>query len=155
MAKTTLSYLFAGGYLLGLLVAYTAVGWILAAYATPALMWMWTLALMVYVAWAGAGAIAASMLWVVSVVWIAAYTSATPLHVNWQGSTWAISLLGVWLFAISVVLMLAFAHPALQSLRWSRKSTFYRVVITTGIGLILGRCLYWSVLPGSSLSTSV
>lgn len=150
-----LTHVLAGGYLLGLLVAYTAVGWILAAYAAPGPMWIWTLALIVYVAWAGVGAIAVSMLWVVSVVWIAAYTSAKPLHMNWQGSTWAISLLGVWLFAISVVLMLAFAKPALESLRWSRKSTFYRLVIITGIGLILGCGLYWGVFRVSSLSASI
>lgn len=133
---------YAWGYLLGLLIAYMAVGWLLTAYAAPALMWIWTLGLIVYVAWANTGAIAGAMLWVVSVVWIAAYTSATPLLMNWKGPTWAISLVGVWIFAIGVVLMLAFARQALQALGWSRQGTFYRLLVITWSGLITGHFLY-------------
>lgn len=124
----------AWGYLFGLLMAYMAVGWVLAAYAAPLLMWVWTVVLIAYVAWADKGAIAGAMLWVVSVVWIAAYTTATPLLMNWKGPTWAISLVGVWIFAIGVVLLLAFAQPVIQALSWSRKKTFYHLLMLTGAG---------------------
>lgn len=143
MARKTLNpTTYAWGYLLGLLVAYTSVGWVLAAYVAPPLMWIWTVFLIAYIAWAGTGAIAVAMLWVVSVVWIAAYTTATPLFMNWKGPTWAISLVGVWIFAIGVVLMLAFARPAVQALGWSRRGTCYRLLMITGAGLIIGRFLY-------------
>lgn len=139
--------IYAWGYLFGLLMAYVAVGWILAAYAAPLPMWMWTLLLITYVAWADTGAIAGAMLWVVSVVWIAAYTTATPLLMNWKGPTWAISLVGVWIFAIGVVLLLAFARSAIQALGWSRIKTFYRLLMLTGTGLIIGRLLYLGSMP--------
>lgn len=137
----------AWGYLFGLLMAYMAVGWVLAAYAAPLLMWVWTMVLIAYVAWAEKGAIAGAMLWVVSVVWIAAYTTATPLLMNWKGPTWAISLVGVWIFAIGAVLLLAFAQPVIQALGWSRKKAFYRLLMLTGAGLIIGRLLYLGSMP--------
>ena len=134
--------IYAWVYLLALLTAYMAVGWILAAYAAPLIVWIWTILLIAYVAWANTGAIAGAMLWVVSVVWIAAYTNATPLLMNWKGPTWAISLVGVWIFAIGVVLILAFARPAVQALGWSHKGTFHRLLLLTGAGLFIGRFLY-------------
>ncbi len=142
MNKLLHSPLFAWGYLLVLGGLYLAVGWILAAYDAPILMWIWTMILIVYIAWANLGAITVAMLWVVSIVWIAAYTSATPLLMDWKGPTWAISIVGVWIFAIVVVLMLAFSQQALQPLSWSRRWTFYRLVIVTELGLIIGRSLY-------------
>lgn len=143
--------MYAWAYLFGLLIAYMAVGWVLAAYAAPVLMWIWTVLLIAYIAWAGPGAIAGAMLWVVSVVWIAAYTTATPLLMNWKGSTWAISLVGVWIFAIGVVLMLAFAQSAIQALGWSRRGTFYRLLMITGTGLVIGRVLYLGSIPTPQL----
>ena len=153
MSKSAYSQVRAWGYFFGLFAAYTSVGWVLAAYAAPGLMWIWTSVLIVYVAWAGSGAIAIAMLWVVSVVGIAAYTSATPLLMNWKGPTWAISLVGVWIFAIGVVLMLAFAQQALQSLNWPQKWTFHRLVVITWIGLSVGRFLYLGLLPSNNVST--
>lgn len=150
--KSVPPQIWACGYLLGILVTFVAVGWVLSAYAAPTLMWIWTLILIAYIAWAGAGAIAMAMLWVVSVVWVAAYTTATPTLMNWKGPSWALSLVGVWIFAISVVLILALARPALQSLSWPRKSTFYRLIVITWAGLIVGRFLYLELLPSSTLS---
>ncbi|WP_299409405.1 hypothetical protein [Acaryochloris sp. IP29b_bin.148] len=149
MNKSVRSKIWTWGYLLGLWSAYIAVGWVLSAYAAPALMWIWTLGLILYIAWAGSGGIAVAMLWVVSVVWIAAYTFATPLLMTWKGPTWAISLVGVWIFAIAVVLLLAFAQ---QALHWPRKFAFTRLVVITYMGLGIGRFLYLELL--SSLTTS-
>lgn len=145
--KRTTPPIYAWGYLFGLLMAYITVGWVLAAYAAPSLMWIWTYLLIAYVAWAGTGAIAVAMLWVVSVIWIAAYTSATPILMNWQGPSWAFSLVGAWIFAIGVVLLLAFARPALQTLGWHRQGTFYRLMMIASAGLILGHLLYLGSMP--------
>ncbi|WP_299488076.1 hypothetical protein [Acaryochloris sp. IP29b_bin.137] len=145
--KHTTPPIYAGAYLFGLLMTYMAVGWVLAAYAAPLLMWVWAFLLIAYVAWAGTGAIAVAMLWVVSVVWIAAYTSATPLLMNWKGPTWAISLVGVWIFAIGAVLMLAFAQMAIRTLGWPRPGIFYRLLMITGAGMLMGRLLYWGSMP--------
>jgi len=150
--KSVPPQILAWGYLLGVLVTFITVGWVLSAYAAPTPMWVWTLMLIVYIAWAGSGAIAVAMLWVVSVVWIAAYVSATPTLMNWRGSSWALSLVGVWIFAMGVVLILAFARPALQTLNWPQKWIFYRLIVITWAGLMVGRFLYLELLPGSNLS---
>ncbi len=103
---------YAWAYLAILFFGYAIAGWILTAYAAPKFVWALTLLLTVHLAKVGPDAIALSITWIVALLWGAAYIGAHPQDIRWTvENAWGISLLVLWLLAVLLVLLLAFAGP--------------------------------------------
>jgi len=82
-----------GAYLLVLWLGYMVAGRLLAVYNVPAAIWLGTFMATLHLAWAGIGAIALGMVWVLVLIWIAAITYAMPVYMHsLDGRPWAISL---------------------------------------------------------------
>lgn len=136
---------FAWAYLGILWIGYAIAGWILAAYAAPRLVWLLTLALTVHLAKAGPDAIALSITWVASLLWGAAYIGASPQNMQWTtGHAWGLSLLVLWLLALLLVVLLAFAKQFIPR-DISRRSLTLWIWCSFGIGyaIYLWRGLLW------------
>jgi hypothetical protein len=105
-----------GAYLLVLWLGYVVAGQLLAVYNVPTVLWLGTFIATLHLAWAGTGAIAMGMVWVLVLIWIAAITYAMPAYLHsLDGSVWAISLFKLWARGIILVLLLAFAHRSLDA----------------------------------------
>lgn len=132
-----------GAYLLVLWLGYVVAGQLLAVYNVPAAIWLGTFMATLHLAWAGTGAIALGMVWVLVLIWIAAITYAMPAYMHsLDGSPWAMSLFMLWARGIILVLMLAFAHRFLESWNLRQNDTFWLLVGLVWSALGLGALIY-------------
>ncbi len=132
-----------GSYLLVLWLGYVVAGQLLAVYHVPAILWLGTLMATLHLAWAGTGAIAIGMVWVLVLIWIAAITYAMPAYIHaLDGSVWAISLFKLWARGIILVLLLAFANRFLEPWHLRRKDAFWLLAGLVWSALGLGALIY-------------
>jgi hypothetical protein len=130
-------------YLIVLWLGYVAIGWLLAVYDVPALIWVGTLAATMHLAWAGTAAIAMGMVWVVTLISMAAFVYAIPAYLRSQdGQDWAMSLFKLWGRGIIFVLMLGFANRFLAPWQLKRSHSFWILVGLTWSALGLGAIIY-------------
>lgn len=122
--------------------AYGLIGWLLSAYRVPAVVWIGTLVMTLYLAWVGVDAIAVASIWVVGVLSIGAIRHAWMWHIFrpfYQIEP--LTLLLIWLLSLGLVVLTAIAHKRLQE-RFGRVQAFYRLAIPIWLGLILGLLVY-------------
>ena len=108
-------------YLIVLSLGYGSVGWLLAAFQVPGFVWIGTSGILLYVAKIGADAIALASAWIVGVISVGAVLKAwTPVwHSRMpyeHAQLWASSLLLLWLWAMVLVVLLAFAKTRMQTI---------------------------------------
>ncbi|CAN1210558.1 hypothetical protein TUMEXPCC7403_10205 [Tumidithrix helvetica PCC 7403] len=130
-------------HLIVLVVGYTAAGWLLAAYNASWVAWFVTLAVLVHLSKAGSAAIAVATTWIVLLVGTGALAWAYPKNFPPRGGpTVAWTLLLAWIFALVLVLLLAFAKRPLQAIGLGKKQGFYCLVILTWVSMLLGLLIY-------------
>ncbi|MGB8701621.1 MAG: hypothetical protein WCD18_19575 [Thermosynechococcaceae cyanobacterium] len=130
-------------YLVVLWMGYLVAGWILAAYNAPKILWIGTLAATMHLAWAGTGAIALAMVWILALIWIAALAYAQPLDAPWtDGRSWAESIFRLWLRGIIFVLLLGFSHRFFTPWGLSRTQSFGVLLSITWSALGFGALMY-------------
>jgi hypothetical protein len=130
------------GYLLLLGLAAFGIGIVLDSYNASSLIWLVTLAITVHLAWAGTGAIALAMVWVLILVWVAVFIYATPKQVQLDPPTWAISLIKLWVQGGLYAVLSGFAPRLLA--HWGLKQTqvFLILLILVWSALGLGTLIY-------------
>jgi hypothetical protein len=132
-----------GAYLLVLWLGYLVAGRLLAVYNVPPVLWLGTFLATLHLAWAGTGAIAVGMVWVLVLIWIAAIGYAMPVHIqSLDGRPWAISIFLLWARGIILVLMLAFSHRFLEPWNLRRTDAFWFLVGLVWSALGLGGLIY-------------
>ncbi len=134
-------------YLMTLLAGFLLIGWLLAAFQAPGLVWLGTLAVTLHLVKAEADAIVLGNAWIVTIMLIAAvkkaWTPAWNANLPAQdASLWATGLLLIWFSVIAMVILLAFAKPQLRSLGCSNRTASISLVIGLWSALLLGELLY-------------
>lgn len=119
-------------------------GWVLCSYKTSVAVWVFIEVIVLYLSWAGVGAIAGAVVGVLGLLW-----GTTLLHREavfvWAGTAltsaqdWAIELLLNWLLAAVLTFQLAFAHPFLCAKGWNKRKAFCLLAIVTNLGFGLGQ----------------
>ncbi len=126
-----------------ILLAYVLVGWLLSAYLVPEVVWVGTLTMTLYIAWAGLDAIAIASVWVVGVLSIGAVRHAWMWHMlRPYYQLEPLVLLIIWLLSLVLVVFTAITHKHLQE-RFNRVQILYRLVIPIWLGLVLGTVIYY------------
>ncbi|MBW4474112.1 MAG: hypothetical protein KME45_27615 [Stenomitos rutilans HA7619-LM2] len=129
--------------LLTLFLGCGAVGWLLVCYQASRAVWFLTEALLLYLTWAGTGAIALSVVGVLGLVWSATLFHGKAEFLVWLGlpftpaQHWAVELLLNWLFAMVLIVKIALTNQWLQTKGWRRTKAFYLLAIVTSLGLNL------------------
>ncbi|MBW4691560.1 MAG: hypothetical protein KME27_07295 [Lyngbya sp. HA4199-MV5] len=129
--------------LLTLFLGCGAVGWLLMRYQASLVVWLLTEALMLYLAWAGTGAIALSVVGALGLIWSATLFHGKAEFLVWLGlpftpaQHWATELILNWLLATVLIFNLAFTSQWLQIQGYRRTKAFYLLAIVTSFGLTL------------------
>lgn len=141
--------------LLTLFLGCGAVGWLLTCYQASLAVWFMTEALMLYLAWAGTGAIALSIVGGLGLLWSATLFHPRAEFLVWlalpltPAQHWAAELLLSWLFTTGLIFKIAFTNQWLQASGWRRARAFYLIAIVTSLGLSVVQ-LMRLLLPFSS-----
>jgi hypothetical protein len=144
------SAFFCWAYLFLLCLGYIGAGWLLAAYQVSWLIWLGTLLAIVHLSIAETGAIVLANTWLVLIILLGIFFN-TKISLNflplYKAQIWAIGLLVVWIFAILLILMLAFAQTPLKTLDLGRigksqKRISYFLIFVTWIAIKLGYLIY-------------
>ena len=121
MRPSIAAHVYSVAYLVALLLGYSCLGWLLAAFQVPWPIWLGSLGVTIHLTYSGAAAIALSSGWVVGIMFLAAAKKSWPEV--WdsriphdQAQFWAEGLLLIWLGATGLVVLLAFAGAALYRL---------------------------------------
>jgi hypothetical protein len=141
------STLFGWTYLLLLFLGYIAAGWLLATYRVSWLVWLGTLGITLHLAIAETGAIVLANTWVVVIILSGIFFN-TKISLNFlpfeRAQIWALSLLIIWVFAIALIFMLAFAKTIMNKLcvGWIFKLQPYTSYILLSVIWIAIKCGY-------------
>jgi hypothetical protein len=140
--RDVLSLILTSGYLLLLGLAAFGIGVVLDIYNASSLIWLVTLAITVHLAWAGTGAIALAMVWVLILIWVAVLIYATPKQVQLDPPTWAVSLIKLWIQGTFYAVLSGFAPRLLG--RWGLKQNqvFLILLILVWSALGTGTLIY-------------
>jgi hypothetical protein len=141
------------GYLTALLLGYGFVGWLLAAFQVPWIVWLGTLATTLHLIRTGSAALALSCSWVVGLIaiaalakaWIALWNAHLPYE---QAQLWARSLLLIWWGATLLLLLLAYARPLLPRSLNTRQALLLLTSLIWGALGFGGWCYQFSTIPG-------
>lgn len=133
--------------LLTLFLGCGVVGWLLISYRASLAAWLLTEAVMLYLAWAGTGAIALSVVGALSILWSATLFHHEAEFLVWFGlpftpaQHWATELLLNWLLAMILIFKIAFTNQLLRTSGRHRAKTFCLLAIVTNLGLSLVQLL--------------
>ncbi|PSB24582.1 hypothetical protein [Stenomitos frigidus] len=134
-----------GIQLLVLFCSCGLAGYVLCSYKASFAVWVSIEAIVFYLAWAGFGAIAGSVVCVLGLLWCTTLFHHEAMFFVWSGTdltsaqNWAIELVVNWLLATVLTFQLAFTHQFLRSNSWNRAKTFCLLMIVTNLGLTLGQ----------------
>lgn len=137
-----------GGYLVLLLLGYSLVGWLLAAFQVFWLIWPVTFLVTFHLIRSGPPAIALSSSWVIGLMtlaavmkaWAPVWDSRVP-HEHAQ--LWAQGLLLIWFGASGLVVLLAFAERmVMRPLGLAGHQAVYGLVILIWSAMVIGRLCY-------------
>lgn len=137
-------------YLLVLSLGYVSAGWLLAAFQVPGFVWIGTLGIVLYLTKAGADAIVVASAWVVGVisvgavlkVWTPVWHSRLPYE---NAQLWAVGLLLIWLWAMMLVVLLAFAQIRMQTIGFRFLRSSSGLVLWIWVALGCGGLLYKAI----------
>jgi hypothetical protein len=125
-------------YLYGVWLGYFLAGVMLNAFQASWVVWLGTLLMTVHLCWAGTAAIALAVIWVVATMWTAAILGSTPLPIYFNGSSWALILIGAWLMATGFIMLLGFARKPIQQLGLKPGHGFWALLGLTWSALTVG-----------------
>lgn len=126
-------------HLITLLLGYLSLGWLLAAFQVPLIVWLVTLGITLHLIKSEVDALALANIWVVAIVTVGVLFKAwLPIWGDFQVRPWAIGLMVLWLWATVLVLLLAFAQKPLRSIGFTAKQAFQVLIIATWTALGLG-----------------
>jgi hypothetical protein len=125
-------------YLYGVWLGYFLAGVMLNAFQASWVVWLGTLLMTVHLCWAGTAAIALAVAWVVATMWTAAILGSTPLPIYFNGSSWALILIGAWLMATGFIMLLGFARKPIQQLGLKPVHGFWTLLGLTWSALAMG-----------------
>lgn len=125
-------------YLYGLWLGYFLAGVMLNAFQASWVIWFGTLLMTVHLCWAGTAAIALAVAWVVVTIWTAAILGSTPLPIYFNGSSWALILIGAWLLATAFIVLLGFARRPIRQLGLKPIHGFWALLGLTWSALAIG-----------------
>ena len=108
------------------------------AFQASWVVWLGTLLMTVHLCWAGTAAIALAVAWVVATMWTAAILGSTPLPIYFNGSSWALILIGAWLMATVFIVLLGFARKPVQQLGLKPIHGFWALLGLTWSALAVG-----------------
>jgi len=130
-----------------LLLGCGITGWLLAAFQVPYLVVLISLAVMSHLIVVGVDAIALANVWVVVIMFTAAVVKAWPAI--WDSRVpienaqlWAGVLLLLWLGAIALVILLAFAGQFIHFHRFIKSQISKGTVTLTCMSVVLGYLIY-------------
>ncbi|MDY6936884.1 MAG: hypothetical protein SWY16_04385 [Cyanobacteriota bacterium] len=139
-------------YPIVLFIGYIWIGWLLAAFEMPWFVWLGTSMVTLHLSVAGTRAIFLANTWLVGLIavgalgkcWPAIWDETVPKK---DGALWATGLLGIWVSAIILIVMLAFAPQPLHSLGFASRKIQRGISIgLTWIAIGAGSFLYFQ--PG-------
>jgi hypothetical protein len=150
MRHSTVAYAYSAAYLALLLLGYSLLGWLLAAFQVPWPIWLGSLGMTLHLIYSGTAAIALSAAWVVSIMflaatskaWAAVWDSQVPYE---QAQLWAEGLLLIWLSAIGLVLLLACADSVLAQIGCTGRIKFYSLTCLLWSSIGIGALYYQSL----------
>lgn len=150
-AATRLSFS-AFAYLLLLIVGYSSLGWLLAAFQVSNLIWLGTLSVTFYVAAIGTDALLLAVAWVVTVAmigaadkaWIAVWNINLPYE---NAQLWATGLLVFWFWGLVLISSLAFARNPVRAIGVPYRYIFLTLLISTWFALGSGSMTYHLINP--------
>jgi hypothetical protein len=125
----------AGVHLVLLIVGYILGGWLLATFNVPWFIYAVTSAVTFHLVRSEIAAIPLASIWVTFMVSIAAMAT-WPVHISAQ--LWALFLLMLWILALGLVFLLAFARPSIKMLNLIRWHHPIKLVISVWGSLVLG-----------------
>jgi hypothetical protein len=125
-------------YLYGVWLGYFLAGVMLNAFQASWAVWLGTLLMTVHLCWAGTAAIALAVAWVVATMWTAAILGSVPLPIYFNGSSWALILIGAWLMATVFIMLLGFARKPIQQLGLKPVHGFWALLGLTWSALAVG-----------------
>ena len=137
-------------YLLVLSLGYVSAGWLLAAFQVSGFVWIGTLGTLLYLARSGADAIVVASTWVVGVISVGAVLKAwTPVwhsRLPYENAQlWAVGLLLIWLWAMVLVVLLAFAKIRMQTIGFRLLRSSLGLILWIWVTLGCGGLLYHAI----------
>ncbi len=145
-------------YLILLVLACILAGWLLTVFQVSIWVWVVTLALILHLAKAGSEGIVLGSAWVIGIIffgvifksWPEVWPSSIWLQAIPFGSgteprfllLWPVAYILLWLFAILLVIGLAFAHKPLKSLGLNFKQSFYGLIFLSWLSLGIGVLIF-------------
>jgi hypothetical protein len=127
--------LLAGIHLVLLILGYVLGGWLLATFNVPWFIYAVTLAVTFHLVNSEIAAIPLASIWITIMISIAAM-GTWPIGIPAQ--LWAFFLLLLWIFALGLVLFLAFVRPSIKMLNLIRWHHPIKLVISVWLALALG-----------------
>jgi len=126
-------------HLMALFLESILVGWLMSNYDAHCFIFLGTKLVALYLAWVGADAIVLSIAWVVVIVWIGVLAYSVPSIFQGAGIVaWAGSLAFGWFLGLVLILTLAFAKKAMQSMQLKQIQSFLLRFMITWLGLGIG-----------------
>ncbi|MCU0537391.1 MAG: hypothetical protein MUD14_26180 [Hydrococcus sp. Prado102] len=129
-------------HLVLLIFGYVLGGWLLATFNVPWFIYAVTLAVTFHLVKSEIAAIPLASVWVTIMVSIAAM-GIWPIEISAQ--LWALFLLMLWILALGLVCLLAFARPSIKMLNLIRWHHPIKLVISVWFALALGLSIAWVI----------
>jgi hypothetical protein len=135
-------------YVVALLFGYISLGWLMAAFQVPWIVWLGTGGMMLHLLKAEADAIALSSAWIVVIISTGAVLKAwapiiSPNLPYENAKAWAMGLLLIWLWASILAVGLGFSG---KPMRWiGIRRSLYRLLlleIALGCGCLIERVIH-------------
>lgn len=149
-------------YLILLILGYILAGWLLTVFQVSIWVWVITLAIILYLAKTGSEGIVLGSAGVMGIIFFGVifrvWPKIWPRKIRLQdipvGSgtrpkpimLWPVTYILLWLFAILLVLGLAFAHKPLKFLGLNPQQCFYCLTLLSGLSLGIGVLIFKSSL---------
>lgn len=131
-----------------LLVGYTIVGWLLAAFNAPLWVWLGTLLMIIHLTQSGTEALFIANSWIVFIMFLV--TVLKPWPQIWPSSIpdkeitiWSTTIMLLWLLAILLVVELAFTHHRMKLRNLPSMQRFGILLCWTGLALAGGGFIFY------------
>lgn len=134
-------------YLIILFIAYVVGGYLLAIYNVNLIISMGTYLVVLRLAQTGSASIGIAIAWLSTWFWGSAFLWARPISLgDVSAQKVALLLLLCWIFSMSIIFLLAFAHTRVAKLGVSHKQTVYSLTVLTWGAMTIGWYAYqWTL----------
>lgn len=130
-------------YLIILFIAYVVGGYLLAIYNVNLVILIGTYLIVLRLAQTGSSSIGIAIAWLSTWFWGSAFLWATPISLGLiNAQKVALLLLLCWIFSMSIIFLLAFAHKRMTKLGSSQTQTIYGLTVLTWGAMTIGWYVY-------------